>query len=394
MRTPSGQTLSGELLEPYRDYRGVEVIGTWRWSPAFDYAVITEIDADEALAFVHAVNALYIVLVTLAAAAVALAFASTLKAMQLRRGAKIGARMGQYKLIRKVAEGGIGEVYLARHELLKRPTAIKILKPDASDPGALNRFEHEVRATSRLTHPNTVAVYDFGRTEDGSFYYAMEFLVGVSLAKLIAAEPRMPAERAVYLLLQMTLSLREAHQLGLIHRDIKPLNIMVCRIGGDFDVIKVVDFGLVKNIKAVRGDEATGALTGGLHGTPAYMAPEVITDPASASPKSDIYSLGVVAFKMLTARNPFAANDEAGLLYDILYTAPRPIAELRPDLPASLAHVIMQCLAKKPDERPGSMDELARLFASLATTLSWDQEKARQWWDVRDHLIYGPGDDA
>ncbi|MDQ3231549.1 MAG: serine/threonine protein kinase, partial [Pseudobdellovibrionaceae bacterium] len=350
--------MQGQLLEPYRDYRGVDVIGAWRWHPNLHFGIITEIDAGEALLTLRVIDFLYVTLVVLMTVATLFATVSYMALIRIRPAARMGARMGQYRLLRKIAEGGIGEIYLAKHAFLKRPTAIKILKADNSDPESLTRFEAEVRATSQLSHPNTVSIYDFGRTADRNFYYAMEFLPGISLAKLIEMEKHLPCHRTIHLLLQVCASLKEAHALGMIHRDIKPLNIMICRIGGDYDVVKVVDFGLVKRIKDLIPSEPIEALSKNLRGTPAYLAPELLSQPLAANPQTDIYSLGVVAYKALSGQNLFDSTHEAGLLYDIVHTKPKNLAELRPDLPSALVRIVMQCIEKNPLARPQSMEAL------------------------------------
>ncbi|HYX39416.1 MAG TPA: serine/threonine-protein kinase [Oligoflexus sp.] len=236
-------------------------------------------------------------------------------------------------------------------------------------------------------HPNTVAIYDFGRTADRSFYYAMEFLPGISLAKLIEIEKHLPCHRAIHLLLQFCASLKEAHSLGLIHRDIKPLNIMVCRIGGEYDVVKVVDFGLVKSIKNLLPSETLDLLPNALRGTPAYIAPELLAQPLAANARSDIYSVGVLAYKMFSGRNLFEVSSEAGLLYDILYTNPCDLAQLRPDLPDSLVKLVMRCIHKNPQIRPAGMDVLGLELAAVEHRPAWCQADAKQWWGLRDELL-------
>jgi serine/threonine protein kinase len=333
------------------------------------------------------IDLLYLVMIAVFACVALFALMSSFTLIRIGPAARLGARMGQYKLVRKIAEGGIGEIYLARHEFLKRPTAIKILKPDRNDPESLKRFENEVRATSQLSHHNTVAIYDYGRTADRNFYYAMEYLPGISLARLIELENCLPPHRTIYLLQQICASLKEAHGLGHIHRDIKPLNIMVSVVGGEYDVIKVVDFGLVKSVKSLLPAESTDALPASLRGTPACMAPELLLNPAQANVCTDIYSLGVVAYKMLSGQNLFESVYEAGLFYDILHTPPRPLDELQPQLPPVLTRLVMQCIEKDPMRRPPHVGEIASQLAQIPLTTPWTQTEARQWWELRDHLL-------
>ncbi|WP_141733437.1 protein kinase domain-containing protein [Oligoflexus tunisiensis] len=383
--------MQGHVLEPYRDYRGMEVVGAWRWHPSLLFGLITEVDAGEAFVTLRFADTLYMAMIILCGTASLFAALNYFAMIRMRPAARLGDRMGQYRLLRKIAEGGIGEIYLARHEFLKRPAAIKILKKDRDKPDSLNRFEAEVRATCKLTHPNTVAVYDFGRTVDECFYYVMEYLQGISLARLIEVETRMPWRRAIHLLLQICGSLKEAHALGLIHRDIKPLNIMVCRLGGVYDFVKVVDFGLVKSIKSLVPSETTDSLSSQLRGTPGYIAPELLIQPLAANERSDIYSLGVVAYKMLSGCNLFDATHEAGLLYDVLHTTPRNLAEHRPDLPPALVRLIMMCVEKNPLHRPPNMETLESELRASADAGVWTQNEAKQWWSLRDHLLLLPG---
>ncbi|MEZ6197969.1 MAG: serine/threonine-protein kinase, partial [Planctomycetota bacterium] len=224
----------------------------------------------------------------------------------LQRRAGRAERMGQYHIEHRLGAGGMGEVYLARHALMCRPVAVKILRADEQDPHAVERFEREVRLTSHLEHPNTIRIYDFGQTPDGRFFYVMERLRGIDLQRLIEVGGPVPPGRVVEILRQVCGSLQEAHGRGLVHRDIKPANVIVCVNGGIFDFIKVVDFGLVKEVSRRGGPDLTHE--GGLMGTPLYLAPEVIRDPGSADARSDLYSLGGLAWTLLTGRRLFEAD--------------------------------------------------------------------------------------
>ena len=211
-------------------------------------------------------------------------------------------QIGPYELEKKIGEGGIGEVYLARHALLRRPAAIKLLKKRSINPETLDRFEREVRQTSRLTHPNTVEIYDYGHTPTGTFYYAMEYLPGLTMAQLIQEEGAIVPRRVVHLLDQVCASLSEAHAKGLIHRDIKPQNIMLCERGGIYDTVKVLDFGLVKDVSDPENIQHTAPDQ--LGGTPMYIAPERIRDPSRNDARTDLYAVGTVAYNLLTGSNP------------------------------------------------------------------------------------------
>jgi hypothetical protein len=294
----------------------------------------------------------------------------------LRRKISEAMQLGQYKLGRKIGQGGIGTVYHAQHALLRRPTAVKLLQPDRVSPEDLDRFEREVQMMSQLTHPNTVAVYDYGPSLDGVFYYAMEYLDGINLQQLVATFGPLPAGRAVHILTQVCGALQEAHDAGLIHRDIKPANIILCVRGGAPDVAKVVDYGLVKEIT-----QKTGESTQVVLGTPAYLAPEAVTDPGRLGPAFDLYSLGCVAYFLVTGRPVFDGKTETELCIQHVTKAPRPPSEVTTNrVPAELEAVIMQCLRKPPSERFASASALADALAAVPTIADWDVGDARAWW--------------
>jgi predicted Ser/Thr protein kinase len=290
------------------------------------------------------------------------------------------ARLGQYTLQEKIGEGAMGVVYLARHALLRRPTAIKLLAPGRTGQQALERFEREVQTTSALRHPNTVAIYDYGHTPDGVFYYAMEYLDGVDLQLLIQREGPLPEARAVHILIQIARALDEAHAAGLVHRDIKPSNVLLCDHGHQADFAKVLDFGLVKELATDTTDvSSTQALTG----TPLYMSPESINAPATIDARSDIYSLGALGYALLTGAPPFSGQTAMDVCAQHLYAVVVPPSARR-SLPLSsqLDELLVSCLAKDRSERPASAallaDELAR-----CPVASWTDADARAWWNAR-----------
>jgi serine/threonine-protein kinase len=288
--------------------------------------------------------------------------------------------LGRYTLGAKIGEGGMGEVYRAEHAMLRRPTAVKLLLPGKISASSLERFEREVQLTSRLSHPNTIAIYDYGRTPDGIFYYAMEYLDGLSLESLVSSDGVQPAGRVVHILLQAAGALAEAHGIGLIHRDIKPANIMLCERGGMPDVVKVVDFGLVKNLDASDGDVAltnTNALTG----TPLYLAPEAITRPDKIDGRIDIYALGAVGYFLVTGTPPFTGHNVVEIAGHHLHTAPDPpSARLGRDVPPKLDALLVACLAKDPDARPRDAQALLRALLDCETESPWSGSAARAWW--------------
>ena len=368
----------GVILEPYESSRGVPVIGAWRWLPQRDLGIGVEIEADEAyapLAFLN--SALTLIFGTLLAATAA----ALGHALWLRRQVGKAHRLGAYVLERKIGEGGMANVYLARHALLRRPTAVKILRPERSSEQFIARFEREVKLASQLTHPNTVEIYDYGRTPEGLFYYAMEYLEGVEMYELVKAGP-VPVARAIYLLRQVCAGLAEAHASGLVHRDIKPENLMICTHGGEFDVVKILDFGLVKNVAEPSTRDLTRTIR--LLGTPQYMAPERFRSPGDVDARADIYSLGVVAFYLLTGREVFEAADDLELANRVLNDPPpRPSTVTSQATPIELDLLVTACLEKRREDRPQRVTDLMEAFDALAPRWRWTQREAAEWWSHR-----------
>ena len=300
----------------------------------------------------------------------------------LRRQVAEARQLGQYHLRRRIGSGGMGEVYLAEHQLLKRPCALKMIRPDAvAGPRALERFEREVRLTATLSHPNTVEIYDYGRSEDGTYYYVMEYLPGLSLADLVERHGPLPASRAVYLLRQACRALREAHSAGLIHRDIKPSNIFAARRGGMDDVAKLLDFGLVRPAATAHAPQLSEE--GQILGTPRFMSPEQAAGDRELDERSDIYSLGAVAYYLLTGRPPF---DEGGAIRILIAHARDPVAppsRFREGIPDDLERVVLRCLAKGPADRFPDAEGLERALGECACVGEWDQDRAARWWGER-----------
>ena len=268
-------------------------------------------------------------------------------------------RMGQYTLKRKLGEGGMGEVWLAEHGLLKRPCAVKFIRPElAASPSNAARFTREVQAVTGLNHFNTVRVYDYGKADDGSFYFVMEYLDGPTLEELVKASGPLTASRVVPLLRQLCGALAEAHAVGLVHRDLKPGNVIIATLGGQQDVAKLLDFGLVHDSSADNDHRLTQM--GMVLGTPAYMCPEQAAGESAVDARGDIYSLGAVAFFALTGRPPFQAKSAGQLLAAHRSTPPPRLTEVCPDVPADLAAIIDRCLSKDPADRFQSMVDVVR----------------------------------
>jgi serine/threonine-protein kinase len=300
------------------------------------------------------------------------------EAREARREARAARALGPYVLKERLGAGGMGEVYLAEHRLLKRPCAVKLIRQErAGDPDALARFDREVRATARLKHPNTVEVFDYGRHADGTFYYVMEYLDGLGLDEVVSRSEPLPPARVVRVLRQLCGALYEAHSLGLIHRDVKPSNVLLCRHGGFHDVVKLVDFGLVQTAAAAVAGEG-GPLTqaGSLLGTPEYMSPEQ-ADGTALDARSDLYGLGATAYFLLTGKPPFAGRT----MLDVLFAHRHdPVPSLAGHgVPAALEAVIRRCLAKQPAERYASAEELDRDLDGCGVE-DWTEAEARAWW--------------
>jgi eukaryotic-like serine/threonine-protein kinase len=370
----------GSDLNGYRDYRGVQVIGAWKWLPKYDFGMAIEIDRWEAYAPLKYLDAAFGAILALLGMALAAVVASWVSITRLRREVSAARQLGAYTLEVLIGEGGMGQVYRARHHLLKRPTAVKVLKPQHSTPDMLARFEREVQLSSQLTHPNTIEIYDYGCTPDGVFYYAMEYIDGLNLSQMSALAGPLPAARVVYILRQICCSLREAHSLGLLHRDIKPQNIMLCCRGGEADVVKVLDFGLAKQLAR---DEPTGAASASLVvGTPLYMSPERLLDPQAIDARSDLYSVGAVGFKLLTGEDVFSADSASSLLAQAIESpAPRPSARISNVVPAKLDDLIVDCLSKRADDRPANAASVVEALDAMGGVGLWSQQQAFQWWE-------------
>ncbi len=297
----------------------------------------------------------------------------------LRRELKELRQLGQYTLEAKIGEGGMGTVYRARHAMMRRPTAIKLLSSDANSQNRHERFEREVQETARLTHPNTITIFDYGRTPSGVFYYVMELLDGATAEAVVELAGPMPAERVVHVLTGLCGSLAEAHGVGLIHRDVKPANIVLCSQGGRPDVPKLLDFGLVKEFGQAPATDLTDASI--VTGTPLYMAPEMITDPDTIDERADIYALGAVGYFLLTGTHVFSGKTAVEVCSHHLHTKPEaPSERLGSVVPEGLAAILLRCLAKQPDDRPASAAALAALLLTCIGDRAWTVQDAEAWW--------------
>ena len=335
------------------------------------------------------VGSLVLVLVP-QAIAVGLAMLGTRIIYGLGRDVSRARQLGSYELLEPLGKGGMGEVWRAQHGMLARPAAIKLVRPESlgqAEPAArtelLKRFEREARATAALTSPHTVHVHDFGITNDSTFYYAMELLQGLDAEQLVERFGPLPPARAVAILIQVCDSLAEAHAAGLVHRDVKPANIFLCRRGLVHDFVKVLDFGLVKALGGYGRNETAITAQHVATGTPAFMAPEVALAENQVDGRTDLYSVGCLAYWLLTGRFVFDTGGAVQIMMAHATAPPeRPSRRTEQPLPEALEDVIMACLAKDPAARPATADALRRQLASLQFDAPWDRDAAARWWQA------------
>jgi serine/threonine-protein kinase len=375
-------TGAGLILQPYVDSRGIEVIAAWRWLPAHGIGLALKLNATEAYAPLRYLRIAFGIVFGALVLAVVAALASGYSFLRLRGELGGLRKLGAYQLERRIGEGGMANVYLARHALLKRPCAVKLLKPARATDEMIARFEREVQLASQLSHPNTVEIFDYGRTADGLFYYAMEHLDGITAAELVAREGPVPVARAVHVLRQVCSGLAEAHSRGLVHRDIKPENIMICRRGGGYDVVKILDFGLVKNVATAHSRDLTRSLR--ILGTPLYMAPERLRNPADVDARADVYAVGAVGFFLLTGRKVFESADDLELTSKVLNEEPPRLAAAAPGpVPMELDLLVQACLEKRREDRPQRIADLVEALDALAQEHRWSQRDAEVWWAAK-----------
>ncbi len=298
----------------------------------------------------------------------------------LRRQMLEARQLGQYRLKRLIGSGGMGEVWLAEHLLMKRPCAVKIIRQErGDDQGVIARFEREVRLTARLSHWNSIDIYDYGRTDTGIFYYVMEYLPGHNIGEIVSRFGPLPEARVAHLIRQVCAALAEAHGTGMVHRDLKPANIFSALRGGLFDVAKVLDFGLAKPISGPADIHLTqdGAITG----SPLYMSPEQASGSEDLDARSDIYSLGAVMYFMLTGQPPFESDKPLKVLIAHASQAPLPPRKLNPQVTRDFEAIVLKCLQKEPADRFQSVTELDTALEAVTTQSDWDSYQAAHWWE-------------
>lgn len=372
---------SGVHMDGYNDYRGVPSVGAYEWLPNYEMGLITEVDIAEAFRPLTILQRAFYSLYALLGVSAAAIFVFTLVVARLQREAQKAAiearQLGQYRLETRLGAGAMGVVYKGHHAMLRRPTAIKMLNVDKVNDASIQRFEREVQITCKLNNPNTVAIYDYGRTPEGVFYYAMEFLDGIDLQALVEKYGPQPEGRVIRILKQICGSLYEAHSLGLVHRDIKPANIMLNRRGGEADVVKVLDFGLVKALD----DEKQARQSGGLAGTPLYMSPEAIQTPDMVDARSDLYAVGAVGYYLLTGQPVFNASSLIELCQQHVTMVPdSPSQRLGRTISPELESALLACLEKSRAKRPQTARDLSISLDRAPTAGSWTIDDAEAWW--------------
>jgi eukaryotic-like serine/threonine-protein kinase len=392
MAASAVQGEDGVDVTGYGDYRGVPVIGAWTWLKDYGFGVATEQDVAEAFRPLYVLReAFWGMFALLVVAAVAI-FIFTVVVARANRAARLAAleamQLGQYTLDEKLGEGGMGVVYRAHHAMLQRPTAVKFLGSEKTNDQTIARFEREVQLTAKLNHPNTIAIYDYGRTPEGIFYYAMEYLQGINLEDLVKRYGPQPEGRVISILRQVCGSLAEAHQIGLIHRDIKPANIILTERGGIYDFAKLLDFGLAKALDSRKDSSLTAA--GSLTGTPLYLSPEAVQND-EVDGRSDLYALGAVGYFMLTGSPVFDGTNVLVILQKHVEEMPEsPSQRLGRPICVQLENLLIRCLAKDPRQRPQSAVELSDELAKCTAAATWSEKDAQQWWKTRFHGIGQP----
>ena len=373
----------GYNVEGYRDYRGVPVVGAWTWLEDYDLGVATEQDVAEAYKSLYIIRrAFWGLFGLLAASSLVIAIFSVAMA-RLQKAAQKAAlaakELGQYQLEEKLGEGGMGVVYRGRHKLLRRPTAIKLLHPDKSTDESIARFEREVQLTCQLNHPNTIAIFDYGRTPEGIFFYAMEYLDGINLDALVNQFGPQPEGRVIHILAQICGSLTEAHEIGLVHRDIKPANIILNRRGGESDVVKVLDFGLVKAVDAGKTAGLTSA--NAVLGTPLYLSPEAVEAPDTIDARSDLYAVAAVGYYLLTGTPVFSGKSVVEICMNHVHMPPtRPSERLGKPVSADLEAALLKGLEKRRDDRYATARAFAEALLACTSARAWTARDAAAWW--------------
>jgi len=369
----------GARFDPYEDGEGQRVVGVWHWLGAQEVGIVAERSYDRYIQPVRWIDALFFVLLVLGALALALlAQVDPRKLRDAFRRSDIDT-CGPYTIKGLIGEGTMANVYLAEHRHLKRIVAIKRLKIQSQRDETIERFDREARLASQLSHPNIITVLDHGRAPDGSFYYAMEFIRGLTLTQWVEQHGPLPPARAVRILRQICAAVGAMHARQLLHRDIKPDNVIAYAAHGDCDLVKLLDFGLIRDLENTASRDLTREAR--VLGTPAFMAPERLRDPRCVDPRTDLYGIGCIAFYLLVGRRPFESTVDADLAQQVQHI-PAPLvssASVFP-IPPALEQLIASALAKSMDERPASAADFDAALAAIEPAVPWHVEQARLWW--------------
>jgi serine/threonine-protein kinase len=377
-RLPS-QPATGTLVEPYADDNGAMVLGAWRWLPEISLGVVAERPHSSISNPLDWVDGLFgLIVIALVVGALFTGLPSIRELASAFRS-PASQRCGPYELERLIGEGAMADVYLARHRHLGRIVALKLMKGGKQTDELSARFDREARLGSRVAHPNIVTIFEHGRASDGSFFYAMEYIHGLTLPQWIAQHGPLVPARAVRVLQQVCAAVGAMHAAGLLHRDVKPDNVMVYAANGDYDLVKLIDFGLVKNVHSERTRDLTRNLR--VLGTPAYMAPERLLNPAAIDPRTDLYGIGAIGFYILAGRRPFEAGPDADLAQQVLNVEAPRVSRASPfPIPPRLDALIASLLAKDMAERPADAATLAAALDEIARLIPWRRELAGHWW--------------
>jgi serine/threonine protein kinase len=371
---------NGSFTQGYRNYVGQLVVGAWRWLPDHEIGIALEQDYHSSYAMVRSTRGAIYLMSGLFSVAL-IGFLTAVAVGERRQRLRDVSEVGPYQIQELLGEGGMGRVYLAEHALLCRQSAIKVLTKGDTDLSIISRFEREVQLASQLTHPNTISIFDFGRSRDGVFYYAMEYIHGAHLGQLVEYVGPLPPGRCIYILRQLCRALLEAHHAGVVHRDIKPQNIMVCNRGGEPDFVKLFDYGLVKAFAP--GVSPNQSQTKVVVGTPRFMAPERLNSPWLADPRVDVYSVGALAYYLLTAQLPplVTAGED--------HEQEQPGVETL-DLPPAVVEfggLLSVCMSVEPASRPSNMTSVLRELDGLAKKFPWSREDSELWWSKNEEKL-------
>jgi serine/threonine-protein kinase len=376
---PGAADRQGALFQPYADHEGLAVVGVWHWLGARQLGVVAERPYDRYIQPVRWIDALFFSLLVLGA--LGLAFLSQVDLRRLRgafRRSDIDS-CGPYAIRRLIGAGTMANVYLAEHRQLRRRVALKRLKLQSQQDEVVARFEREVRLASQLAHPNLVTVLDHGRAADGSLYYTMEFIRGLTLTQWVEQHGPLPPARALRILRQVCAAVGALHARQLLHRDIKPDNVMAYAAHGDCDLVKLLDFGLIRDLENAASRDLTRDAR--VLGTPAFMAPERLLDPRSVDPRTDLYGIGCIGFYLLTGRRPFEAQRDGDLVQQVQHVPAPSVASLAVfPVPEALDRLIASALAKQPAERPATAALFDAALAAIEPAAPWRLEQARLWW--------------